>query len=172
MLYNFHKRTLKQGGSLSRIYYTRRILKQIRSAINYHDLLSTAMIILRAMHHDHPFKPVTMVCGPISTGGKNSRKENLKVFSVAIDRMSADGMLVFSQMPFEDDMERIFNSSPNLQGLRLMEEFYLPILKSGFIKLMVFLPGWEKSIGATWEHEQSKALNIPRIYLAESYIAD
>ena len=153
-------------------YYTRRILVQITKTRTYGDLLSISAGILRAMAHDHPFKPIVKLCGPVSTGGKGSRKENLKVFSRAIERMQADGLFVFSQMPFEDDMERIFKSSPDFQGTRLFEEFYLPMFKSGRIKILCFLPGWECSTGATWEHEQARKMNIPRIYLAESYIKD
>jgi len=153
-------------------YYTRRVLKQIASANDYEDLSLIGRGVLMTMSHEHPFWPIAMVCGPISTGGKGSRKENLKVFSRAIDRISVDGLLVFSQMPFENDMERIFKSSPELQGTRLLEEFYLPIFKSGLIKLLCFLPGWENSIGATWEYEQAKTLSIPRIYLSDKYILD
>jgi hypothetical protein len=124
------------------------------------------------MYHENPFQPVAMICGPISTGGKGSKKENLEVFSRAIERISADGLCVFSQIPFEDDMLRIYKSDPKFQGNRLLEEFYLPIFQSGLLKLFCFLPGWEHSVGATWEHEQAEALNIPRIYLAESYTKD
>ncbi len=153
-------------------YYTHRILRQIRTAGDYIDLRITGIVILREMAHKEPLRPIAMLCGPISTGGKGSRKENLEVFSRAIDRISADGLFVFNQMPFENDMERIYKSDQKLQGTRLLEEFYLPMFKSGLIKLLCFLPGWENSVGATWEHEQAKALNIPRIYLAESYIKD
>ncbi len=75
-------------------------------------------------------------------------------------------------MPFEDDMERIYKSDPKLKGTRLLEEFYLPMFKSGLIKILCFLPGWQNSIGATWEHEQAKKLGIPIIYLAEYYTYD
>ena len=153
-------------------YYTRRILKKIASATDYKSLNSIGMGILMAMRHEHPFRPIAMVCGPISTGGKGSRKENLKNFSRAIDRISANGLFIFSQMPFENDMERIFKSNPELQGTRLLEEFYLPIFKSGLIKLLCFLNGWENSVGATWEREQAEALHIPRIDLSDKYILD
>lgn len=153
-------------------YYPPEVLQQIKIAKNYQDILRIAMEILEKMDNENPLKPILIVCGPISANSKRSRKENLQIFSRAINRISADGLLVFSQMPFEDDMERIYKSDPDLQGMRLLEEFYLPIFKMRFITIMCFLPGWEKSIGATWEHEQSKKLNIPIIYLAESYIAD
>jgi hypothetical protein len=118
------------------------------------------------------FKPIAMVCGPISTGGAGSRKANLDIFSRAIDILSAGGLLIFSQMPFENDMERIYKSDPNLRGMVLLEEFYLPIFKSGHIKLMCFLPGWTNSVGATWEHRQAEIFGIPRIYLSKYYVSD
>lgn len=153
-------------------YYSDNALKRIKLAKNYQDLFKVAINVLETIHNLNPIKPIAMVCGPISSGVKGSRKENLEVFSRAIDRLANDGLLIFSQMPFEDDMERIYKSNPALQGIRLLEEFYLPIFKTGFIKIMCFLPNWEKSVGATWEHEQAKRLGIPRIYLANSYIAN
>lgn len=152
--------------------YSESALKRIREAKNYEELLDVALNVLWDFHGVNSHKPVAMVCGPISTGGKGSRKKNLEVFSKAIDRVSIGGLLIFSQMPFEDDMERIYKSDPALQSLKLLEEFYLPILKTGFIKLMCFLPGWENSIGASWEHDQAKKLHIPVLYLSELYIAD
>ncbi len=147
-------------------------LKRIRESKNYEELLDVALNTLWDFHRINPLKPVAMVCGPISTGGKGSRQRNLEVFSKAINKVSNGGLLVFSQMPFEDDMERIYKSDPALQGLKLLEEFYLPLFKTGFIKLMCFLPGWENSIGANWEHDQAKKLNIPVLYLDQSYIND
>ncbi len=153
-------------------YYSENALRRIKSAKNYQELLIVAIEVLDAMRDQNPRKPIAMVCGPISTGGMNSREANLRIFSRAIDRISTDGLLVFSQMPFEDDMGRIYKSDPALQVLKLLEEFYLPIFELRFIKLLCFLPGWEKSVGASWEHKQAKTLGIPIIYLADSYIAD
>lgn len=153
-------------------YYSADDLKRIKEAKNYQELLAIAIEVLETIRIANPSKPIAMVCGPISTGGKGSRKANLEVFSRAIGRVSDGGLIIFTQMPFEDDMERIFKSDPSLQGLRLLEEFYLPIFQFGFIKLLCFLSGWESSTGAKWEHEQAEKLGIPRIYLAESYTND
>ena len=153
-------------------YYSEANLRDIKMASNYQGLLDVAYDVLEVMRAENPLKPIAMVCGPVSTGGAGSRQANLKIFSRAIDRLAAGGLLIFSQMPFENDMERIFKSDPRLQGLRLLEEFYLPIFRSRDIKLMCFLPGWESSTGARWEHDQAEILKIPRIYLAQSYIDD
>ena len=154
-------------------YYSNTNLKRIKEAKDYKELLAVAVSVLTEIHNlNAPIKPVAMVCGPISTGGKPSRAMNLEIFNRAINRLSAGGLMVFSQMPFDDNMYRIYKSDPNLQGYRLLEEFYLPIFELGFIGLLCFIPGWTNSIGALWEHQQAKRLNIPRVYLSGYYISD
>jgi len=147
-------------------------LEAIKRAQDYKELLEIALLILNRIKITCSGQPIAMVCGPISNGGTGSRKINLQIFGRAIERLALNGLLIFSQMPFEDDMERIYKSKPELQGLRLLEEFYLPIFESGDIKLLCFLPGWQRSIGANWEHEQAKRLKIPIIYLSDFYTRD
>ncbi len=153
-------------------YYTKERMLAIKESRDYKDLLLVAWDILEDMCTDFEPKPIAMLSGPISTGGKSSRTENLAIFSRAIQRVSADGLIVFDQMPFEDDIGRIFKSDPTQHELRLLEEFYRPILETKVISLLCFLPKWETSFGANWEHGQAKRLKIPRLYLAESYIKD
>lgn len=153
-------------------YYTPERLDLLKCARNYQDLLRVALDILEEIAQDNGIRPIAQVCGPISTGGRNSREENLRVLSRAINKLSSDGLAVFNQMPFESDMERVYKSDPSLQGVRLLEEFYLPIFQSGFISMLCFIPGWSASTGTKWEHERAKELNIPRIYLSDAYIID
>ncbi len=153
-------------------YYTVERVLAIKESQDYKDLLLVALDILEDMNDDFAPRPIAMLCGPISTSSKKSRRENLIVVSHAIQRVVTDGLIVFNQMPFENDMERIYKSGPELQGVRLLEEFYLPIFRTGFISLMCFLPSWESSFGASWEHEQAKRLKIPILYLAGLYMAD
>lgn len=153
-------------------YYTPERLGLIKSAQNYQDFLGVALDILEEIARDNGIRPIAQVCGPISTGGRNSRKENLGVLSRAINKLNSDGIVVFNQMLFEDDMERVYKSDPSLQGFRLLEEFYLPIFQSGYISMLCFIPGWSASTGTRWEHERAKELNIPRIYLSDAYIID
>ena len=142
----------------------------INKSQDYKDLLLVAWDILEDMNDDYAPQPIAMLSGPVTTGGKGSRTENLIVFSRAIQQVTADGLLVFNQMPFENDLGRIFKSDPKRQELRLLEEFYLPIFKTRSISLLCFLPGWKSSVGARWEHEQAKKLSIPILYLAELYM--
>jgi len=153
------------------MFYTPERLRRIKNAVDYKELLAVAMEVLYLTCLEDPVKPIAMVCGPISkTGGVGSRKRNLEIFSKAIDRLRAEKLAIFSQMPFEDDMERLFKSDPKLQGIELLEEFYLPIFKTKIIKILFFLPGWETSFGAVWEHRQAEILGIPRVYLANFYL--
>lgn len=153
-------------------YYTDQHLRTIRESENIQDFLAIALEILDAMNKDHPDKPIAMICGPISTGGTGSREKNLLLLDRTIQRLKTDKLFVFSQMPFENDIGRLYQLHPELRGLRLLEEFCLPIFESGYIKLTCFIPNWQSSFGAKWEFEQAKRLGIPRILLADSYIQD
>ncbi|MDO8496351.1 MAG: hypothetical protein Q7S43_02765 [bacterium] len=155
-----------------REYYTHERMLAIKESQDYKDLVLVAWDILEDINDDFAPRPIAMLSGPISTGGKGSRTENLLVFSRAIQRVSAGGLIVFDQMPFEDDISRIFKSDPRQEEMCLLEEFYLPIFETRFISLMCFLPSWESSFGARWEHEQAETIGIPRIYLADSYNRD
>ena len=151
-------------------YYTEERMLAIKNSKDYKDLLLVAWDILEDMNDDFAPQPIAMLCGPISNGGKGSRTENLAIFSRAIQRVSAGGLIVFNQMPFEDDIGRIFKLDPTQQELRLLEEFYLPIFKTGFISLMCFLPNWKTSFGARWEHRQARRLKIKVIYLPKKFL--
>lgn len=108
-----------------------------------------------------------IVCGPISTGGRGSVEENLKVFFGTIDALRSEGREVFSQKPYE---ERIFFFRTRWQGedpsrsgaycMPILEEFYEPLFKRGIIKDAWFIPGWESSFGARWERKTLTALGV------------
>ena len=153
-------------------YYTPEIKQAIASSLNYQDILVIAMDILKKMRNYHAPKPIVQICGPISTGGRGSREENLRVFSRVIERVKANGFIVFDQMPFEDDVIRIYTADPSLRGLALLEQFYEPIFRSGFIDMLMFAASSKDSFGANWEREKAKLLYIPFIDLADSYSAD
>ena len=153
-------------------YYTPDRIDCIKKSQDYQDLLLVAMDILEDINDDYAPRPIAMVCGPISTGGTGSRRQNLYIFSKVIERVTTDGLIVFNQMPFENDIDRIYNLNTDLPRIKLLEEFYGPIFRSGFISLLLFIPGWAGSVGAKWENEQAKILGIPRLYLAQSYMLD
>ncbi|MBI5045850.1 MAG: DUF4406 domain-containing protein [Candidatus Niyogibacteria bacterium] len=124
-------------------------------AKNFSELAEIALRII----HKVPYS-LTQVCGSITTGG-GTRAQNMRRFALAIDRLSKSGECMFSQMPFEKTMERLVLSW-NGKGYcwPVLEEFYRPIFESQRIQRAYFLPRWEKSTGATWEHDILTRLGI------------
>lgn len=114
-------------------------------------------------------QPVCQVCGPITTGGRGSFEENIKLFHCGIMRLHSDGRILFDQRPFIAPIQRLIGEQADYPW-NVLEEFYLPVFKSGHIKEFHFLPGWESSFGAQWEYDRAVELNIDISYLSESLL--
>lgn len=132
----------------------------LESAVSFEELRDVALRVIARMP-----QPVSGVCGPITTGGAGSMEKNLERFEEAIRRLQESGQRVFNQLPFEAPMQRIKSYPYYKSGNHLLETFYLPIFESGLIRQLYFLPGWESSFGATWEHGQAVRLGIKIVYL-------
>ncbi len=116
-------------------------------------------------------QPLGMLCGPISSGGEGTIDLNLAIFNRAIPLLRAEGRILFNQIPFEPQMHRIIGADNGyyLGPEQLLEEFYLPIFESGFLRFLIFLPTWPTSVGATWEHSQAERLGIPKVYQSQEW---
>ena len=130
-------------------------------AETYRDLFVIAECVLRKMP-----PPIGQVCGPISTGGAGSVEKNLKRFEEAIASLQQRGIEIFDQVPFEVPMQRIksqreFNNYDDL----LLTDFYLPIFESKLVHKLYFLPDWQSSVGARWEHDQAQRLGLAIEYM-------
>lgn len=142
-------------------YWTHGDQKDVEKAQTFEELLIVALRIIKRIPY-----PISMVCGPISTGGCGSIEENLTVFNKAIEALREKNITVFSQMPFEEPMLRIIKETPYYKnGEQLLNIFYLPLFESGYVKTLYFIPDWASSFGASWEHEQAKRLGIAVVYL-------
>jgi hypothetical protein len=132
-------------------------------AQNYTNLSLVALDILKDMP-----RPTVQVCGSLSSGDR-SIEENMKIFAAAIEHLCWD-YYVFNQLPFEEKIQRMIGDrQENGYPWDLFDEFYLPIFQSGRIEILFFLRGWEKSVGADWEHEKAKFLKIPIRYLDDNF---
>lgn len=110
--------------------------------------------------------PIIEVCGPISTGGRGSVEANLEAFRATICALQDDGKHVFDQTPFEVGFKRVTrNLEPGEYMEAILTDFYQPIFESGRISTFYFMPDWQSSKGARWEHEQAKRLGIEIFYL-------
>lgn len=117
-----------------------------------------------------------MVCGPITTGGFNDVAVNTLVFNHAIDTLQDAGRPMFSQMPYEATLadlehEWMLKNVSAAYCHPILDEFYGPIFNSGLVHRCWFLPGWEKSTGAAWEHERCKKLGIDVRYLDQNWMS-
>ena len=109
---------------------------------------------------------VGMVTGPIGSGGLGSREKNLERFREVIAQKYNEGQPLFDQMPLQDKIKEFYDKSGGDKML-ILEGLYLPLFKTGKIKKFFFIPGWESSLGAQWEHDRAKELGIEIIYLPE-----
>ncbi len=141
-------------------------IARLAELTSYAQMAEVALAKLKTLPH-----PVLQVCGPLSTGGRGSFPENLKVFGEAIRHLSEQGRNVFDQRPFEIPMQKIklARSAPGY-AYDLLAEFYLPIFESRLIDELHFLPGWEGSTGSRWEHEQALRLGIPTAYFPADWL--
>lgn len=147
-------------------HWTHNHLSKLDVLQTYAEMREVALAFLEELP-----KPIVQVCGPITTGGRGSIEENIKAFGEAIAYLSAQGKIVFDQRPFEIPMQRAkMIAKKEGYPFDLLEEFYLPIFESKLIEELFFLPGWESSTGAKWEHEQAVRLGIKISYLPDKFI--
>ncbi len=135
--------------------------KDLEKVENVADLYTIAERIITRME-----KPLIQVCGPIGTGGLGSIEKNLDAFNNTILYLQSKGLSVFDQMPFEAQMQNLkkkFSAEKVVNNI--LNDFYLPIFKSGSISTFYFMPNWQTSFGAKWEHEEAQRLGIEIIYL-------
>jgi len=130
---------------------------------NFESLLGIALAVLDAMPRN-----VTMVCGPITSGGLGSVGKNLEHFARVIAALDARGENVFTQLPFEAPMKRVKDTDGYYMGdNHLLEAFYLPLFRSGYVIRLSFIWGWASSYGTRWEHDRGTELGLDLRYLKE-----
>lgn len=129
-------------------------------------LVSEALLEISKME-----SPVIQFCGPISTGGFGDVTENLEYLYSVIQASKERGMSVFNQVSYEKRLDKILKDH-NEYDYPLLDFFYNPILKSGKISGLVFLPLWETSVGSQWEHDLGQSLHLPICHLENMLISE
>lgn len=142
-------------------YWTEGDLEAVKTAKDFKELYLIAQKILKIMP-----QPIVQVCGPIGTGGLGNVEDNLRAFDETIRSLQDKGFNVFDQMPFEWPMQVIkFNLPKGVYPDSIMTDFYIPIFESGYVSEFYFMPNWETSKGAKWEHNEAERLGIKINYL-------
>lgn len=142
-------------------YWTKKDRKAAKRAKTFKELAKVAIRIARRLP-----SPVGQVCGPITTGGVGTVKGNIRIFKKTIFDLQKSGKSIADQVPFEKPLWKIMKNfprkwgKPNKKDLQLLEEFYGTLFRSGVIKVLYFMPGWEHSFGACWEYSLGKELGL------------
>jgi hypothetical protein len=143
--------------NITKQYFREEDLQDIDKSESIKDLYIVANRIM-----NHIPKPRVQVCGPISTGGRGSIDANIEVFNDKIKELQKEGFNVFDQMLFEGSMHKMMLkfSKKDEYMESILTDFYLPIFEGGYISELYFLPDWQSSYGANWEHKQAERLGI------------
>ncbi len=137
---------------------------------NYDDIGVLMLDSLKKLRAENPDTKIIHVCGPWTTGGKGSLEENIKFLEENISQLENQGYTVFKQSSFEDKMFDI-KAQRKEQNLfkhydwDLLHGCYVPIFSSNIFDHLVFLPGYESSIGAQWEYDMALKYGIDIICL-------
>ncbi len=136
-------------------YWTKEDFAAVEKSTALSELLAVAMAVIARMP-----APVSLVSGPISTGGSGNRDQNIKIFSETIRSVKESGATVFNQIPFEQKFGELAAASDLPYFQPILEEFFMPFFQSGKIAEIIFMKNWQTSTGARWEHEIAQKLGI------------
>jgi hypothetical protein len=130
---------------------------------NFEYLTAVAVSVLYDMKKKEN-REIVQICGPISTGGLKSKQANIHRFKRAIEVSQEKGLFTFDQFHLFEAIDRICQTGyKEVTGYYtdILEILYSGIFRSGYISKALFLPGWQDSVGATWERRALKYLGIP-----------
>ncbi len=137
--------------------------------MTYEDLVLHAKDQIRGMQGK-----AEIVCGPITTGGFGHPGYNTLLFNHAIELLLIEGRPMFNQIPYEFQLARLESEWKGVNGNGychpILTEFYQPLFESRLFARAWFLPGWERSTGASSEHEYLTRMGCAINYLAHDWI--
>lgn len=144
-------------------FWTQHRLDHASEANSFKKLGNIALNVL-AQFPDAARGKIVQVCGPVSTGGFDSVKVNFLVLAEAVRLLRVKAMYVFDQTPLEEQFVRLWKKWKS-QGNTgycwpILEDVYRPLFESKLIGTLLFLPGWEYSVGSCWERSQALALKM------------
>lgn len=107
-----------------------------------------------------PAEVVSQLCGPMTTGGYGFRN-NMFIFERAIQIMLSRGYVVFNQLPLQAAMIRLIKEL-EIKGYpqAIIDDVYIPLFSSGYIKQGCFLPRWKTSHGTRQERAFLESIGL------------
>ena len=146
------------------------LISELIEARSVEDIAALALRVLKSLP-----QPVAMVCGPLTTGGGDFEENRRKIRRAILFLRRRE--TIFNQLVFLGRSDRLPDVRWRLRipfvrryfarrHRRIMrEEFHLPLLRSGLIREIFFLPGWELSKGSRWYYDRAEELGIKVHYL-------
>jgi hypothetical protein len=101
--------------------------------------------------------PVVRLSGPL-TSSAYGYDDNLKRFLAGQDILREKGYTVFDYFEGHNDEDVI--KELDLPWVEVMEYYHRPIVATGLIKGVFFLPLWDKSNGARAEHDYAQEYGL------------
>lgn len=96
--------------------------------------------------------PLVRIAGPLRTGG-DGYEANLLRFKRGEELLRSRGLTVFGYTgKYADAIKAAYDIH--------FEHFHIPILRSGFIQSIFFLPKWDESRGAAYERKLCEDLGV------------
>jgi hypothetical protein len=142
-------------------YWTDQDWKDLEQAETAKDMFTIAERIFSRMPAH-----IAQVCGPIGSGGLGSFEANLNAFNEEIKKLQRAGVHVFDQVPFEMPMQEIKKKMGTEEAIKtILDHFYMPIFADTKVSTFYFMPNWQSSKGATWEHALAQQLGKEIKYL-------
>lgn len=143
-----------------RALWSPKLFGAVEKVRTFGELVPVAMTILGFFEEE-----VTIVSGPISTGGLGTREKNIAVFHTVIRDLQSKRRSVFDQTPFETAIFRLAEDwrrhNPEADYcMPILDEFYGPVFSSGLIHRVAFIHDWQSSRGARWERQKALELGL------------
>ncbi len=106
----------------------------------------------------------TMVLGPVTAKDRGALENNLLELRIKARKLSSKWVVL--DLP---SFQKIIESLVRKTGTTgypyiILEEFTIPLIKSGVFKTLFVRKGYENSIGATIEHDMALANDIAIVY--------
>ena len=114
-------------------------------------------------------QPVVRLSGPLTTSAYGY-EDNLRRFLKGQDILREKGYTVFDYFEGHNDEDVI--KDLNLPWSEVMKYYHRPIMATGLIRGAFFLPRWERSNGATSEHEYAKEIDLEIYDFPEEWFLD
>ncbi len=142
-------------------YWTEFEIVALRGVNDFHRMADVGLLLLERMQRADD-RPIVQICGPMSTGGKGSLAANMAFFKKTVRVAIEQGAHVFDQTPFEESIVRLAveHDARREYCKDILHIFYKRLFQSGRMEGLLFLPDWQSSVGAQWEHEEAQRIGL------------